>query len=100
MRRYFSTVSSQDQRQISQSNPDYFHQMMPMAMALGADKAFARSFGKEIVGQCPYIFDGINVEMRAGQWRTQIRKVLERMNTLPEQTKTEKVIAFVESLRK
>ena len=44
--------------------------------------------------------DGINVEMRAGQWRTQMRKILERMNTLPEQTKTEKVIAFVESLRK
>lgn len=100
MRRYFKTVSAQDLRQIGQNNPEYFHQMMPLAMALGADHAFARSFGKEIVGQCPYISDDINVEMRAGQWRVRIRKILERMNTLPEQTKTEKVIAFVESLRK
>lgn len=100
MRRYFKTVSAQDLRQIGQNNPEYFHQMMPLAMALGADYAFARSFGKEIVGQCPYISDDINVEMRAGQWRVRIRKILERMNTLPEQTKTEKVIAFVESLRK
>ena len=100
MRRYFKTVSSQDLRQIGQSNPEYFHQMMPYAMALGADHAFARSFGKELVGQCPYISDGLNIEMRAGQWRLQMRRILERMNTLPEQTRTEKIMAFVESLRK
>lgn len=100
MRRYFKTVSAQDLQQARKNNPEYFHQMMPFAMALGADKAFARNFGKEIVGQCPYISDGTNIEMRAGQWRVQMRKILERMNTLPEQTKTEKVIAFVESLRK
>lgn len=100
MRRYFKNVSGQDLRQASQSNPEYFHQMMPYAMALGADKAFARNFGKEIVGQCPYISDGTDLEMRAGQWRARMRQILERMNTLPEQTRTEKVIAFVESLRK
>lgn len=100
MRRYFKTVSAEDLQRIKQNNPEYFHQMMPLAIALGADKAFAKSFGKELVGQCPYISDGINVEMRAGQWRLQMRQILERMNTLPEQTRTEKVIAFVESLRK
>ena len=100
MRRYFKTVSAQDLQRISQSNPEYFHQMMPYAMALGADRGFARNFGKEVVGQCPYISDEINVEMRASQWRVRMREILERMNTLPEQTKTEKVIAFVESLRK
>ena len=100
MRRYFKTVSAQELQRISQNNPEYFHQMMPLAMALGADYAFARSFGKGIVGQCPYISDDINVEMRAGQWRVRMRQILERMNTLPEQTKTEKVIAFVRSLRK
>ena len=100
MRRYFKTVSAQDLRQIIQNNPEYFHQMMPMAMALGVDNAFAKSFGKEMMAQCPYISDDVNVEMRAGQWRIRMRKILERMNTLPEQTKTEKVIAFVESLRK
>lgn len=100
MRRYFKSVSSQDLRQISQSNPEYFHQMMPFAMALGADKAFARSFGKEMVGQCPYLSNSMDTPMRAGQWRVQMRRILEKMNTLPEQTRTEKVIAFVESLRK
>jgi len=69
-------------------------------MALGADQAFARSFGKERVGQCPYISDGTNIEMRAGQWRGIMRRILEKMNTLPEQTRTEKLFAFLERLRK
>lgn len=100
MRRYFKNLSSQDLQRISQSNPDYFHQMMPFAMALGVDKAFARNFGKEMVGQCPYLVGGMDTPMRAGQWRARMRKILEKMNTLPEQTKTEKVMQFVESLRK
>lgn len=100
MRRYFKSVSAYDLQRISQSNPEYFHQMMPFAMALGADKAFARSFGKEAVGQCPYIWIGTDTSMRAGQWRAQMRKILEKMNTLPEQTRTEKVIALLGSLRK
>lgn len=100
MRRYFKTVSAQELHRISQNNPDYFHQMMPFAIALGADKAFARSFGKEMIGQCPYISYGADTPMRAGQWRAQMRRILEKMNTLPEQTRTEKIIAFVESLRK
>ena len=73
---------------------------MPFAIALGADKAFARSFGKEMVGQCPYMGGGMDTPMRAGQWRAQMRRVLEKMNTLPEQTRTEKILAFVGSLRK
>ncbi len=100
MRRYFKSVSAQDLHRISQNNPEYFHQMMPFAIALGADKAFARSFGKEMVGQCPYISGGMDTPMRAGQWRAQMRRILEKMNTLPEQTRTEKVFAFVQSLRK
>ena len=100
MRRYFKSVSSQDLHRISKNNPEYFHQMMPFAMALGADKVFARSFGKEMITQCPYISGGADTPMRAGQWRAMMRRILEKMNTLPEQTKTEKVIQFVESLRK
>ena len=100
MRRYFKSISGAELQRISQSNPDYFHQMMPFAIALGADKAFARSFGKEMVGQCPYISGGMDTPMRATQWRAQMRRILEKMNTLPEQTRTEKLIALVESLRK
>ena len=100
MRRYFKSVSGAELQRISKNNPEYFHQMMPFAIALGADKAFARSFGKEMVGQCPYIGGGMDTPMRAGQWRAQMRRVLEKMNTLPEQTRTEKILAFVGSLRK
>ena len=100
MRRYFKSVSAQELKRIGKNNPEYFHQMMPFAIALGADKAFARSFGKEMIGQCPYISVGMDTPMRAGQWRAQMRRILEKMNTLPEQTRTEKLFALIETLRK
>ena len=100
MRRYFRSVSSQELQRISKSNPEYFHQMIPFALALGTDKVFARSFGKEMIAQCPYISSGTDMPMRASQWRALMRQALEKMNTLPEQTRTEKFFAFVESLRK
>ena len=100
LRRYFKSVSNRELRQICQNNPEYFHQMMPYALALGTDRAFAKSFGKQNVGQCPYIVLAGEGPVQAGKWRTVCRQILSKMNTLPEQTRREKLFAFIESLRK
>ena len=100
LRRYFRNVSAAQLQLICQNNPEYFHQMMPYAMALGADKAFAKRFGKLPIGQCPYFSMGTDSTMRAGQWREVMRRILNAMNTQPEQTRTEKILAFLQSLRR
>lgn len=97
LRRYLKTVSPEQLKQISQSNPGYFHQMMPYAMALGVDKAFAKQFGKLPIGQCPYIAMGVESTMRAEQWRGLMRRVLKGMNTRVPNGYLEKVIAFLQS---
>ena len=100
LRRYLKSVPTEQLRMITQNNPEYFHQMMPYAMALGVDKAFAKQFGKLPIGQCPYISVGADSTMRAAQWRSMMRRILGKMNTLPEQTRTEKFLALLESLRR
>ena len=100
LRRYCKTVDPEQLKLICRNNPEYFHQMMPYAMALGADKAFAKRFGKLPIGQCPYIAVGTDSTMRAGQWRSLMRRILSKMNTQPEQTRTEKLLALLQSLRR
>ncbi len=97
LRRYLRTVSSEQLRQICQNNPEYFHQMMPYTLALGADSAFAKRFGKLPIGQCPYILTGTDSTLRASQWCSLMRRVLKGMNTQPEQSRLEKLIALLQS---
>lgn len=99
LRRYMATLDPEKLRQICKHNPNYFHQMMPYAMALGVDKTFARRFGKQNVGQCPYITVGAESTMRAEQWWGLMRRVLAGMNTKPEQTKMEKFLSFLKNIR-
>ena len=81
LRRYLKSLSREQLQEICRSNPDYFHQMMPYAMALGVDKRFAKRFGKSPIEQCPYISVGADSTLRALQWRDLMRRVLTGMNT-------------------
>lgn len=99
LRRYLRTVDTEQLRQICRNNPEYFHQMMPYALALGVDKAFAGRFGKMNVGQCPYIFAGAESTMRAEQWQVLMRRVLANMSAQPEQSRIEKVLSFLQRIR-
>lgn len=81
LRRYLKTLPQNQIESICRNNPDYFHQMMPYAMALGVDHAFAKRFGKLPLSQCPYIATGTDSTLRASQWRSMMRRVLGAMNT-------------------
>ena len=100
LRRYLKRVSADQLRQISQNNPDYFHQMMPYAMALGVDKQFAKRFGKLPIGQCPYISTGVDSTMRASQWVGLMRRVLSGMNTRGQVSYWERILAAIEAFIK
>ena len=96
LRRYLKTVSKGQLQEICQSNPDYFHQMMPYAMALGVDKRFAKQFGSLPLGQCPYISTGVDSTMRASQWAALMRRTLSGMNTRGQVGYLERLLAIVE----
>ena len=54
--------------------------MMPYALALGCDGAFARKLGKGRLPVCPYIVAGNTRGLTAKQWSQLMRSMLESMS--------------------
>ena len=100
LRRYLKTLSQTQVDVICRNNPDYFHQMLPYAMALGVDKAFAKRFGKRPIDQCLYVSTGADSTMRASQWRSMMRRILAAMNTHTESPWQKKLKALIQTLIK
>ena len=100
LRRYLKRIPADQLQQSCKSNPDYFHQMMPCAMALGVDKRFAKQFGKLPIGQCPYISTGADNTMRASQWQALMRRTLSGMNTRGQVSYWERILAAIEAFIK
>jgi hypothetical protein len=73
--------------------------MLPCALALGVDKAFARRFNKEKLPDCPYIV-GITGGRTALEYSTLFRQILSSMNARYRQLSKEQVGKLVASLRK
>lgn len=96
LHRYLRSVPSDQLRQICQANPEYYHQMAPYALALGADKRFSKRFGKLLIPQCPYIATGTDSDLRATQWNNLMRRVLKGMNTRLPNDHLERIIALIQ----
>lgn len=100
LRRYLKSLTREQLQGICKQNPDYFHQMMPYAMALGVDRRFAKRFGNLPVEQCPYISVGASSTLRAIQWRGLMRRVLAGMNTRSQPGYLERLMKAVEAFIK
>ena len=100
LRRYLKSLTRDQLQSICKQNPDYFHQMMPSAMALGVDRRFAKRFGNMPVEQCPYISVGADSTLRAVQWRGLMRRVLAGMNTRGQASYWKRFLSAIEAFRK
>ena len=68
LRHYFKTVDRADLKRIQENDPEYFYNLLPYAMALGVDMAFARRFGSQKMGSCPFFFCGVTNKLTAEEW--------------------------------
>ena len=50
--------------------------MVPNALALGVDRAFARQFGREKLPECPYLSVYGRTALSAQQWNELLRQVV------------------------
>lgn len=99
LRRYLVSVTDQDIRNICRNNPEYFHDLAPYALALNADRAFARRFGGEKIA-CPYILDDRELLLTAAQWSEYMRLVVDTMNARVQQQWLERCKGILRSLIK
>lgn len=80
LRRYLKSVSAEELHHITQTNPDYFYQMAPYALALGVDRAFTRRWGSGLLPDCSYLVGGMAGQMNAQEWMVLLRDTVEALD--------------------
>jgi len=85
-------------RALSQEDPEYFFRILPYAMALGADRVFAKVFGKQRLGECPYITGTSGSAMTAMQWCQLIRDTVSVMENRANRLASEQVLGLIQSV--
>lgn len=84
MRKFMRSAAKPELQRLLKANPEYIHEMLPYALALGADKTFAARFGRLRVPECPYMVCG-RTQMTAAEWAAVLRKAVDRMDAKAKQ---------------
>lgn len=80
LRRYMKSVSGSELRRILQTNPAYYFDLAPYALALGVDKAFARRFGKTRLVRCSYLVHSVDTARTASEWCVVFREAVKALD--------------------
>ena len=99
LHRYLRKLSTSDLEQIILNNPEYFHNVAPYALALGADRLLARHLGRLPLPACSYLATGNDESMTASQWSNLMRRTAFRMDARAKQMPKERFWQIVKSFR-
>lgn len=90
LRRYLKTVSKEELQRILKSNPDFYYEMAPYALALGVDKTFAKRFERLHQPNCAYLITGIETNRTAAEWYPLLQEAVDALNARQKRLKFEK----------
>ncbi len=97
LRQYLKTVPKDELRRIQESDPEYFHTLVPYALALGIGHSFAWRFGREPIADCPYIANRKEQSYTAWEWVDVMNKMLSAMNRRSQLLPIEKLLSLFSS---
>jgi hypothetical protein len=100
LRRFLRTVTRPELDRLCMLDPDYFHNQMPYAYALGVDRAFARRFGKKKISGCPWLTYGQDSKKTAAEWVHIHRQTVEQMQRRYKGLGRERILALFGALKK
>lgn len=100
LRRYLRTLPKSEIQRICEKDPDFFHTMMPWAMALGSGKAFAKRFGAAKQPACPYLTTGMDGHRDATEWYELMSAALDAMYLREQKLPVEKLMNILYSFTK
>ena len=80
LRHYLTSIKRQTIQEELDRNPDYFFEMAPYALAMGAEDGFAKRFGRRIMPQCGYLDAGRSEKRTAQEWAYQMRQTAEKLD--------------------
>ena len=64
--------------------------MLPLAIALGVDKKFAKAFDKFRIYDCHYLLVTRNEKRTASEWALMVRKIADQMDKQQRRMEIEK----------
>ncbi len=100
LRRYLRSIRADELDRIITAQPDFYHTVAPMAIALGVDRSFARRFGSRRLPSCPYITLNTDVHFSATDWCQKMAAIVSRMEERQRQLTLEKILKFIAALRR
>ena len=68
LRSYLKHISKEDIHRLMKTDPEYFFNMAPFALALGIIHPFAKNFGSIKMDQCPYLVTRVTGRRTAEEW--------------------------------
>jgi len=92
LRRYLRRVTKPELLRILRSNPDYYYELAPYALALGVDKQFAKRFGNIRQVNCTWLVSGMGTAPTATEWYPLLREAADAMNNLQKRPPWEKFL--------
>lgn len=82
LRRYLRTATKDELKRAMKTNPNYYYDLAPYALALDADRAFARRMGNVRLPECPYLTTGMDGHMTVREWNQLLRDTVSAMDSL------------------
>lgn len=92
LRRYLCKATKPELMRILRSNPDYYYELAPYALALGVDKTFAKRFGSLRLSGCTWLITDMGPAGTALEWHLQLREAVEAMTNLQKRPPWEKFL--------
>ena len=80
MRHMLTGMKRQQIAEKLEYNPDFFFEMVPYALAMGAESGFAKRFGRRIMPQCGYLEAGRSEKRTAQEWAYLMRQTAEKLD--------------------
>ena len=90
LRHFLKKLNAEKLDRLLGNNPDYFFDMLPLAIALGVDTKFAKAFGSQPIPHCPYLLVSRNEKRTAAEWALLVRKVADQMDKRQRRLELEK----------
>lgn len=82
LRYYLKKLPNDELRQILRTNPHYYYDLAPYALALDVDRVFARKLRKARLPQCPWLTTGMDGHMTVPEWNQLLRETVAKLDAL------------------
>lgn len=92
LRRYVKHLPRNQVGRLLSSDPDYFYNLAPYALALGVLKPFGRIFGRRKLEPCPYLVTASQAKGSGEDWARRMIEVADRMDAKARRMQVEKLI--------